>query len=99
MVATSTRRHFLQGSGALVIAFALPSGPIGAQTQTSLPGNLQSNRMLDAWLAIQPTGKVTIFTGKIELGQGIGTAIAQIAADELGVDLARIEIVTGDTAR
>jgi nicotinate dehydrogenase subunit B len=99
MVATSTRRHFLQGSGALVIAFALPSAPSSAQTASRLPGNLQSNRMLDAWLAIQPTGKVTIYTGKIELGQGIGTAIAQIAADELGVDLARIEIVTGDTAR
>ena len=99
MDANTTRRHFLQGSGALVVAFALPSGGVGAQSSTRLPGNLQSNRMLDAWLAIQPSGKVTIFTGKIELGQGIGTAIAQIAADELGVDLMRIEIVTGDTAR
>jgi CO/xanthine dehydrogenase Mo-binding subunit len=41
---------------------------------------------------------VTIFTGKIELGQGIGTAITQIAADELDVDLKRVNIIYGDTA-
>jgi len=41
---------------------------------------------------------VTIFSGKIELGQGIGTAITQIAADELDVELKRINIVHGDTA-
>ena len=55
--------------------------------------------MLDAWLRIAPNGTVTIFTGKIELGQGIGTALSQIAADELDVDLARIDVVSGDTAR
>ena len=38
-----------------------------------------------------------MFTGKIELGQGIATALAQIAADELDVDYRRIEMVTGDT--
>src|SRR5256885_7400307 len=55
--------------------------------------------MLDAWLRVDPNGTVTIFTGKIELGQGIGTALAQIAADELDVNLERIQIVSGDTAR
>src|SRR5256885_805653 len=55
--------------------------------------------MLDAWLRVDPNGTVTIFTGKIELGQGIGTALSQIAADELDVDLKRIEVVYGDTAR
>jgi len=54
--------------------------------------------MLDGWLRIEPNGTVTIFTGKIELGQGIGTALAQIAADELDVDLKRIAMVHGDTA-
>src|SRR5262249_44215096 len=58
-----------------------------------------TNRMLDAWLRIDPNGIVTILTGKIELGQGIGTALSQIAADELDVDLTRIQIVSGDTAR
>src|SRR5438094_9235961 len=55
--------------------------------------------MLDAWLRIDPNGTVTIFTGKIELGQGIGTALSQIAADELDVNLERIQVVSGDTAR
>jgi CO/xanthine dehydrogenase Mo-binding subunit len=55
--------------------------------------------MLDAWLRIDPNGTVTIFTGKIELGQGIGTALSQIAADELDVHLRRIEMIHGDTAR
>ena len=42
---------------------------------------------------------MTIYTGKIELGQGIGTALAQIAADELDVDMKRIEMIHGDTER
>src|SRR3954468_10597756 len=88
----TSRRAFLQGSGGLVIAFALP-----AAAQSSLPGSLSNNRMLNAWLRIDPDGSVTIFTGKIELGQGIGTALAQIAADELDVDMKRIKLIHGDT--
>src|SRR5215213_1908416 len=90
----TTRRDFLKTGGALVIAFSLP-----AAAQTRLPGSLNGNRMLNAWLRIDADGTVTIFTGKIELGQGIGTALAQIAADELDVDLKRIRMVHGDTER
>src|SRR4051812_26972633 len=89
----TSRRAFLQASGGLVIAFALP-----AAAQSSLPGSLSNNRMLNAWLRIDPDGTVTIFSGKIELGQGIGTALTQIAADELDVDLKRVRIIQGDTA-
>jgi CO/xanthine dehydrogenase Mo-binding subunit len=89
----TSRRSFLKATGGLVIAFALP-----AAAQTQLPGSLNNNRMLNAWLRIDPHGTVTIFTGKIELGQGIGTALAQIAADELDVDMKRIRLVHGDTA-
>ncbi|MCB0030831.1 MAG: molybdopterin-dependent oxidoreductase, partial [Anaerolineales bacterium] len=42
---------------------------------------------------------VTVLTGKVEIGQGIKTALAQIAAEELDVDLARVQIVTADTER
>jgi nicotinate dehydrogenase subunit B len=91
-----SRRDFLKASGALVVAFQLR--PEIAAAQAPLPGSLGGNRMLSAWLRIEPSGAVTIFTGKIELGQGIGTALSQIAADELDVDLKRIEIVHGDTA-
>jgi nicotinate dehydrogenase subunit B len=92
----TSRRDFLKAGGALVIAFSLDAF---AQTAPArLPGSLNGNRMLNAWLRIDPDGSVTIFSGKIELGQGIGTALAQIAADELDVDLKRVRIVHGDTA-
>jgi nicotinate dehydrogenase subunit B len=94
---SASRRDFIK-TGALVIGFALAPKLALAQP-ARLPGSLNGNRRLDAWLAIDPNGKVTIFTGKIELGQGIGTALSQIAADELDVDLKRIDVVHGDTAR
>jgi CO/xanthine dehydrogenase Mo-binding subunit len=81
-----SRRAFLQASG-LTIAFAIaPRAALGQGASSRLPGSLHGNRMLDAWLRIDPSGAVTIFTGKIELGQGIGTALSQIAADELDVN-------------
>ena len=58
-----------------------------------------NNRMLDAWLRINADGTVTVFTGKVELGQGILTALAQIAAEELDVPLARVTMISGDTGR
>ena len=91
-----SRRAFLE-TGALVVGFAL--APRLALGQDRLPGSLNGNRRLDAWLRVDPNGTVTIFTGKIELGQGIGTALSQIAADELDVDLKRLDVVHGDTAR
>jgi len=91
-----SRRAFLE-TGALVVGFAL--APRLARGQERLPGSLNGNRRLDAWLRVDPNGTVTIFTGKIELGQGIGTALSQIAADELDVDLKRLDVVHGDTAR
>ena len=94
-----SRRDFLRASG-LVIGFTLaPRLALAQDRPAQLPGSLNGNRMLDAWLRIDPNGTVTIFTGKIELGQGIGTALSQIAADELDVHLKRIEIIHGDTAR
>src|SRR3954462_3819382 len=92
----TSRRDFLKTGGALVIAFSL--GEAIPQAPSRLPGSLNGNRLLNAWLRIDPDGSVTLFTGKIELGQGIGTALAQIAADELDVDLKRIRLVHGDTA-
>ena len=92
----TTRREFLQTGGALVLFFSLGNS-LGQTAPARLPGSLNNNRMLNAWLRIDPDGTVTIFTGKIELGQGIGTALAQIAADELDVDLKRMRMVHGDT--
>jgi len=98
-----TRRGFLGRTAALTVgfslaplarAFAQSAAPVGPK----LPGSLQTNRNLDGWLRINPDGSVTAFTGKVEIGQGIVTALAQIVADELDVDLARVTIISGDTA-
>jgi len=96
-----TRRRFLEQAAALTVGFTLAPSLRGlAQAAApALPGSLQKNRMLDGWLRINPDGTVTAFTGKVELGQGIVTALAQIVADELDVDLARVEMISGDTSR
>ncbi|MGI9598145.1 MAG: molybdopterin cofactor-binding domain-containing protein [Acidimicrobiales bacterium] len=54
---------------------------------------------IDAWIQVDREETITVFSGKTELGQGIATAVARIAADELSVEFARIRVVMGDTAR
>jgi CO/xanthine dehydrogenase Mo-binding subunit len=66
---------------------------------TSWSPSLERNPRLDSWIHIQATGRITIFTGKVELGQGIKAALARIAAEELDVALDRIEVETADTDR
>ena len=62
-----------------------------------LPGILADNPMLDRWISFPAPGKVTVNTGRVEIGQGVLTAMAQIAADELDVAMERIAIRSGDT--
>jgi nicotinate dehydrogenase subunit B len=62
-----------------------------------LPPSLEANPRLDQWLAFVPDGCVRVSTGKVELGQGILTVLAQIAAEELDVAPERIRIVSGST--
>ena len=63
-----------------------------------LPPTLNANRRLDRWLNINADGTVTVRTGKVEIGQGIVSAMAQIAADELDGDYTRIRMVPVDTS-
>jgi nicotinate dehydrogenase subunit B len=98
---TLSRRKFLKQSGVIVASFSL-AGPAAIAQQAArppLPGSLNTNRMLDGWIRINANGSVTVNTGKCEIGQGILTALAQIAADELDVAYERIEMVSADTAR
>ncbi|MBC7780980.1 MAG: xanthine dehydrogenase family protein molybdopterin-binding subunit, partial [Proteobacteria bacterium] len=62
-----------------------------------LPGSLSVNPMLDQWVRLAPTGSVTVSPGKVDIGQGISTALAQMAADELDVSLSRIVMKAADT--
>jgi CO/xanthine dehydrogenase Mo-binding subunit len=96
-LAPLSRRCVLAGTGALIVSFSLARGPLAQQTPR-LPGSLQRAPMLDAWIRID-AGGITVFTGKVELGQGIKTALIQVAAEELSVDPGQINLITADTAR
>jgi nicotinate dehydrogenase subunit B len=63
-----------------------------------LPVSLAANPKLSSWIGFSSDGHVAVSPGKVEIGQGIVTALAQIAADELDVDIARIEMVRASTA-
>ena len=66
------RRQFLATGGALILSFS-----VRAQ---KLPGSLEKEARLDSWIRIAADGHITVFTGKAELGQGLKTALIQIAA-------------------
>jgi nicotinate dehydrogenase subunit B len=93
------RREVTAGLGGILVAFSLRPRAALAQEPPRLPGSLQGNRRLDAWIRINADGTATVSTGKVELGQGILTALTQIAAEELDLPLARVNIVSGDTGR
>ena len=111
--ALASRRSFL-AAGGVTVAFCLAprawaqaegegaegEGGAGAKSAApGLPGSLKTTPWLDAWIRIDPAGRITVFTGKAELGQGIKTALLQVAAEELDVPPAAIQLITADTGR
>lgn len=90
------RRRFLKSGGALTLSFALP---LQAARDEGLPGSLDKAPWLDAWIRVGADNRVTVFTGKAELGQGIKTALMQLAAHELRLDPGRMMLVSADTER
>jgi nicotinate dehydrogenase subunit B len=64
----------------------------------SLPLSLAANPRLSSWIRFSPEGHVMVSPGKVEIGQGIVTALAQIAADELDIDIGRVQMVRASTA-
>jgi len=101
------RRAFLE-RGTLVLAFALLPRAVRAEfngmgvppvANPKLAGSLQRTSFLDAWIRMAPDGKVTVFSGKVELGTGVRTALAQVALEQLELQPGDIEFVQGDTAR
>jgi CO/xanthine dehydrogenase Mo-binding subunit len=98
-----SRRDLLKAGGALVVSFAFAGVPLPAGAQTA-PGTREAAKPLDpndvdSFLAIHPDGSVTVYTGKVDVGTGMRIAVAQMAAEELGVAAERISIVDGDTGR
>jgi CO/xanthine dehydrogenase Mo-binding subunit len=94
-----SRRRFTQSLGIVVASFALAPGAAFGQAPGTLPFSLRNNRRLEGWIRLEPDATVTVFTGKAELGQGILTALAQIAAEELDVGFDMIRMVSADTSR
>src|SRR6201999_3637406 len=64
----------------------------------ALPFSLAANPRLSSWIKFAADGQGTVSPGKVEIGQGIVTALAQIAADELDVDIGRVKMVRATTA-
>src|ERR1700704_3209403 len=97
-----SRREFLKASGALVVSAAGPAfiGEALAQAAAGSAGGKPPlvPTELDSWVAIAPDGRVTAFFGKMDMGQSLDIAIAQIVADELDVDVAKVDVIMGDTA-
>src|SRR3954452_21065890 len=72
--------------------------PVPSPSPPALPVSLAANPKLSSWLKISSNGQVTVSPGKVEIGQGIVTALAQIAADELDIDLSRVQMIRASTA-
>ncbi len=93
------RRAFLVSSGALVVSLAVTlkfaqAAPNGAATRPPLTGD-----QLDSYIAIEADGTVVAYYGKIDGGQGLGTSIAQMVAEEIDVPFERVRVVMGDSGR
>jgi CO/xanthine dehydrogenase Mo-binding subunit len=93
------RRAFLAASGALVVTLAAPTGFAqaalnGAATRPPLTGD-----QLSSYITIEPDGTVLAYYGKIDGGQGLGTAIAQMVAEEIDVPFENVQVIMGDSGR
>jgi nicotinate dehydrogenase subunit B len=89
-----SRRQALIGSGALIVSFSLAGSSGDALAQGTKPVTLTE---VDSFLTINKAGLVTIYSGKVDLGTGVTTALRQIVAEELDVPMSHIELVQGDT--
>jgi nicotinate dehydrogenase subunit B len=95
MAAVVSRRTALQMSGALIVSFAIPPGRgHAASPPAKKPVDLDN---VGSFLAINPDGTVTVFSGKVDLGTGVRTALTQIVADELDIEFSKVVLIQGDT--
>ncbi len=100
---TLSRRSLLLQGGALVVGFSLTGRDALAQqvfapVATNGFSKPVAPDQVDSFLALGADGRATIFSGKVDLGTGIKTALAQMAAEELDLPLDRVSVVQGDTA-
>ncbi|MCJ7467211.1 MAG: molybdopterin-dependent oxidoreductase [Maribacter sp.] len=103
---SQSRRKFLKDLGYISIGFSLFSSCLGEEDpimaarvdyEGGLPGSMRQAKTVNAWLEVLEDGNIRVLSGKVELGQGIGMAIRQVAAEELDMDLDRVEVKLAET--
>ena len=104
-----TRRTFLKSTGTVAVGFSLLPGCQRTEREAAsdeasdpaqnrdLPPSLAQHPGIDAWLEVLGDGRLRVYTGKMELGQGIRVAIAQVAAEELHTSPDRLEVQLAET--
>lgn len=105
----ASRRTFLKTAGSLTIGFCFGgelfnslAGPLNPSFSGDPVSPLLSQSeypAINAWLEILADGRIRVLTGKIELGQGISTAVAQVAAEELNMEMSQVEVTMAETGR
>jgi nicotinate dehydrogenase subunit B len=94
-----SRRDFLKSSGALIVTFALGSARAEAASPADpLLAKTVALDQVDGFVSIDGSGLVTVYSGKVDLGTGVHTALTQIAAEELSVPFSSVKLIQGDTA-
>jgi nicotinate dehydrogenase subunit B len=94
----SSRRDFLKTAGALIVGFSVAGGTRKLAAQNPInPTGLVDAAQVDAWITIGADESITVYSGKIEFGQGFSTVQTQLVAEELSVPLNRIKVIFGDT--
>ncbi|MGH9710099.1 MAG: molybdopterin cofactor-binding domain-containing protein, partial [Candidatus Acidiferrales bacterium] len=92
------RRDFMKAIGGGIAILLVAKEALALQESGRRTGMREEMpREINAWLHIAQDGSITVFTGKVEIGQNIRTSLAQTVADELHVELASIAMVMGDT--
>ncbi len=91
------RRALLKG-GAMIVGWALAGRLVPAFAEGVASAKSVAPDEVDAFLALKRDGSVIVYSGKVDLGTGVETALTQIVADELEVPTSSITIIQGDTA-
>src|SRR5436309_4550702 len=92
----STRRDFLKTTGLLVIGFSMKDSLFAQAARGAVAGPPDA-KLIDTWLAIHADNTATVYIGFAELGQGASTALLQVAAEELDLDMTQVKTVQLDT--
>ena len=102
----TTRRKFIKDLGYISVGFTLFGACSGVEDPImaarldydgKLPGSMGRAKTVNAWLELLEDGTIRVLSGKVELGQGIRTAIQQVAAEELDMDLEKVQVHLAET--